>query len=121
MLHGLLKATASTEPLTKSTQNAGGRIIVDVNVYPGLHRSGSLERYPAFVFKAFGGTPTNLAILNPVLVHSIPFVTANDLGYPMAALLIVVRYLLHEAHKLREVVEVCEKAVHLVNRCIHCH
>src|SRR5215469_2608855 len=121
MLQGLLKAAASTKLFTEIAQNAGGWTIVDVNVHQGLHGSGILERYSTIVFKAVVGTPTNLAILNPVFVHSVPFVVANDVSYPVAALVIAVCYLLHEAHKLREVVEVREKGIHLVNRRIHCY
>src|SRR5436309_1558592 len=37
----------------------------------------------------------------------------------MASLIIVVGNLLDEAHELRKIVEMCEKAIDLVNRCIY--
>jgi hypothetical protein len=59
--------------------------------------------------------PAHLLILNPIFVDSIPFVTPNNLGYPVAALIVIVGDFLHKTHEFGEVVKMSEQAIHLMH------
>src|SRR5436190_22521395 len=106
MLHGLLKATSSTQFLTCITSNSSRWIVAYENIHQRLHRPNCLECDPSSILETIIGTPAYLAILYPILIYCIPFMASNNLCYPMAALIVIVGYFFHKAHKLRKIVEV---------------
>src|SRR5215469_18702561 len=80
-------------------------MVTYTNIYQRLHRSNGLEGNPSSILKTIIRTPAHLTIFYPILFYSIPFMTTNHFGYPVAALIVKVGYFLHKAHKLRNVLD----------------
>src|SRR6185437_5637760 len=105
--------------LTDFADDTARWIVLDIHRHARLVGAKRLEGDEAAILTAFGRLPTDLPIGNPVSVDGVPFVSASDIYHPVARLVVEVGDFLDEAHELREVVEMGEHRIDLLDRRIH--
>src|ERR1700758_4136465 len=100
--------------LANRSQNTRRWLIVNIHVNVSLPVTDRAKDHASIVTQASKGMPTDLPIGNPLSIFLVPLVLPRDIYPPVAAILIVIGYFLHETHKFWEIVEVAKESIYLV-------
>src|SRR5215469_913981 len=100
------------------SHDSTGRLKMEKDIHQCHIRTRFHECDPTCVFQVIERTPSHLAIFDPILIYCIPFVATCYLHHPMAAFIVIIGHFLDETHGLGKIIEMGEKSIDLVYRCL---